>query len=635
MASGRNYSLSIFLATFFPRDLPNGLNECERKIFTLLKRLGDDCFVYFEPHLRNRRPDFVVVIPDVGVLVVEAKGFSADQIVRVTPDRITLDTSEGRKAKTHPEGQARDYAFRLIKGLHDHPASKHIIRQSGPHRGSFAFPVSWIVAYCNITRAELDDRGLDQCFPANRNVTSDVLVKWSQFDEVALRAALKTYFDPWWQHSMSWFEATLIRNKFYQIIIPKQSGDYTSADIKVLDADQEQIAFNTRDGHRVVRGVAGSGKTVILIARAKYLAATGNRRVLILCYNRLLSQFITSCTKEFSNIDVRTFARWSASNGVLFNKGKSNDDAQGAALRERFESSIAPDAGQFDCVLVDEAQLMSRDWLVCARLALRERDPEKANLFIVADGSQALKKVLRFTWKEAGIHVAGRSRVLKVNYRNTKEILVAASAMATSPVEIETSDSPHDPTGTHPDICVRQGKQPELIVLDNRQSECDYAAALVRMWLLGGVQVRGKTVKPVPEDIAIIYPHRPWTSPDPVAELTSKLSPLPSVVLSGKHPGKLADPGIRILSMKASSGLQFRFVILLWTDLLPARFTEDDDEALLYIAMTRAEDMLVVLHSNPSELTDRIAKAQAAAMSPDKLSEASARHSGNSAETLR
>jgi 2-polyprenyl-3-methyl-5-hydroxy-6-metoxy-1,4-benzoquinol methylase len=27
------------LATFFPRDLPNGLNECERKIFTLLKRL--------------------------------------------------------------------------------------------------------------------------------------------------------------------------------------------------------------------------------------------------------------------------------------------------------------------------------------------------------------------------------------------------------------------------------------------------------------------------------------------------------------------------------------------------------------------------------------------------------------------
>ena len=87
--------------------------------------------------------------------------------------------------------------------------------------------------------------------------------------------------------------------------------------------------------------------------------------------------------------------------------------------------------------------------------------------------------------------------------------------------------------------------------------------------------------------------------------------------------------------MKASPGLQFRFVILLWTDLLPARFTEDDDEALLYVAMTRAEDMLVVLHSKQSEFIDRIAKAQAAAMSPDKPSEASAPHAGNPPETSR
>ena len=624
------------MATFFPRDLPDGLNECERKIFNLLNRLGEDCFVYYEPHLRNRRPDFVVVIPDVGILVVEAKGWPIDRIVRATPDRITCDRPEGRKTIKHPQEQARAYAFGFIKALRDHPAAKHILRASGPHLSNFAFPVSWIAAYCNITRDALEERDLDRCFPANRNVTRDVLVKWSQFDEVALRAALKAYFDPWWPHSMSWFETVLIRNKFYPIIIPKQSGDYASTDIKVLDADQEQIAFDIREGHRVIRGVAGSGKTVIMIARAKYLAATGKQRILILCYNRLLSQFISSCTKEFSNIEVRTFASWSAKNGVPFNKNESKDDAQGAALRERFEASIAPDAGQFDSVLVDEAQLMSRDWLVCARLALRERDPAKASLFIVADGSQSSKKMLRFTWKEAGIVSPGRrSRILKVNYRNTKEILIAASAMTTSPDEENSDEGPGDRTGAHPDICLRQGKQPELIVLDNRQSECDYAAALVRTWLLGGVQVKGKTVKPVPEEIAIIYPHNPSRTPNLVADLILKLSPLPSVVLSGERPGKLADPGIRILSIKATPGLQFRFVILLWTDLLPARFTDDDDEALLYVAMTRAEDMLVVLHSKQSEFIDRIAKAQAAAMLPDKPSEASAPHAGNLPETWR
>ncbi len=597
------------MATVFPRDLPNGLNECELIVFNLLNRLADDCFIYFEPHLRNRRPDFLVVIPDVGVLVVEAKGFPVDQIIHATQDRITLDASEGRKTGTHPQDQARAYAFRFMKALRDHPAAKHILRTSGPHLGSLPFPVSWIAAYCNITRDALNERELAPCFPPSRNVFRDQLRTWGTLDEPDLRSALKTHFDPWWPHSMSWFEVTLIRNKFYPIIIPNQSGDYVSTDIKVLDADQEQVAFRLGEGHRVVRGVAGSGKTMILIARAKYLAATGKQRILILCYSRLLSQFIQFCTKEFANIEVRTFAGWSAKNGVLFNRGTSDDDAQGTALRDKFKTAIAPDTGQFDSVLIDEAQLMSRDWLICARLALRERDPAKASLFIVADGSQSLKKMLRFTWKDAGIIVAGRSMILKVNYRNTKEILRAASAMTAAIAETIDADDTQAPTGAHPDICVRQGKEPELIVLDNRQSECDYAAALARTWLLGGVQVKGKTVRPVPEDIAIIYPHNPSRATNLVAELTSKLSRLPSVVLSGERQGKLADPGIQILSMKASPGLQFRFVILLWADLLPAHFTDDDDQALLYVAMTRAEDVLVILHSGKSELVDKISSA--------------------------
>lgn len=606
------YSRCI-VATVFPRDLPNGLNQCERIVFDLLNRLGDNCFIYFEPHLRGRRPDFLVVIPDAGVLVVEAKGFLVDQIIHATPDRITLDISDGRKAGKHPQDQARDYAFRFMKALRDHPAANHILRTSGPHLGSLPFPVSWIAAYCNITRDALSERELDSCFPPSRNVFRDEMKKWCTLDEPELRSALKGYFDPWWPHSMSWFEVMLIRNKFYPIIIPTQSGNYRCEDIKVLDADQEQISFSIKEGHQVVRGVAGSGKTVILIARAKYLAATGNQRILILCYSRLLSQFIRNCTKEFQNIEVRTFAGWAASNGVYFDKNNSNDDAQGVTLRERFEGSVARDAGKFDCVLVDEAQLMSLDWLICARLALRERDPSKASLFIVADGSQSLRKVLRrFTWKDAGIVATrGRSRNLKTNYRNTEEIIRCASAMADEPAEISGDDGPGDPTGAHPAMCVREGPKPELILLDDRRSECDYVAALMRTWLLGGAQIRGKIVKPIPEDIAIIYPYNPVKSPSLIAALTSKLAPLPSAMLSGEEPGKFTDPGIRILSMKAAPGLQFRFVILLWTDLLPAHFIDSDDRALLYVAMTRAEDMLVILHSAHSEFIAQLEKVLA------------------------
>ncbi|MBW4462146.1 MAG: hypothetical protein KME47_18180 [Nodosilinea sp. WJT8-NPBG4] len=36
-----------------------------------------------------------------------------------------------------------------------------------------------------------------------------------------------------------------------------------------LDLDQERLARNMKDGHRLISGVAGSGKTLILLARAK------------------------------------------------------------------------------------------------------------------------------------------------------------------------------------------------------------------------------------------------------------------------------------------------------------------------------------------------------------------------------
>ena len=42
--------------------------------------------------------------------------------------------------------------------------------------------------------------------------------------------------------------------------------------IRVMDIQQEQLARSMGEGHRVIHGVAGSGKTMILGYRAQYLA---------------------------------------------------------------------------------------------------------------------------------------------------------------------------------------------------------------------------------------------------------------------------------------------------------------------------------------------------------------------------
>jgi hypothetical protein len=47
--------------------------------------------------------------------------------------------------------------------------------------------------------------------------------------------------------------------------------------MRVMDLQQEQLARSLGDGHRVIHGVAGSGKTMILGYRAEYLARPAPR----------------------------------------------------------------------------------------------------------------------------------------------------------------------------------------------------------------------------------------------------------------------------------------------------------------------------------------------------------------------
>ena len=48
--------------------------------------------------------------------------------------------------------------------------------------------------------------------------------------------------------------------------------------MRVMDLQQEQLARSLGDGHRVIHGVAGSGKTMILGYRAEYLAQGQHRK---------------------------------------------------------------------------------------------------------------------------------------------------------------------------------------------------------------------------------------------------------------------------------------------------------------------------------------------------------------------
>jgi hypothetical protein len=64
------------MAETIPDRLPATASAGEGRVFAALQRLPDNCIVYYEPVVGARYPDFLVLIPDLGLLVIEVKGWN-------------------------------------------------------------------------------------------------------------------------------------------------------------------------------------------------------------------------------------------------------------------------------------------------------------------------------------------------------------------------------------------------------------------------------------------------------------------------------------------------------------------------------------------------------------------------------
>jgi hypothetical protein len=75
------------MAQMIPDRLPDKASRGEGRVFSILKNLPDDCIVYYEPVIRNRYPDFIVIIPSVGVLVIYSSARKLDLQFNFAPSK--------------------------------------------------------------------------------------------------------------------------------------------------------------------------------------------------------------------------------------------------------------------------------------------------------------------------------------------------------------------------------------------------------------------------------------------------------------------------------------------------------------------------------------------------------------------
>ena len=150
---------------------------------------------------------------------------------------------------------------------------------------------------------------------------------------------------------------------------------------------------------------------------------------------------------------------------------------------------------QYDGVLIDEAHDFEPQWL---SLAVKMVNPSTKAFMIAYDDMQAIYKGRgRPVWSQLGIEAKGRTRVLKINYRNTAQILAFARHFAAEiSARLAWRRTKRIPV-LLPEDAGRQGVEPEV----RRCVSFDAEAHCIAEWLLG----RKKAGYEWPQ-MAVLYP---------------------------------------------------------------------------------------------------------------------------------
>lgn len=269
------------------------------------------------------------------------------------------------------------------------------------------------------------------------------------------------------------------------------------------------------------------------------------------------------------------------------------------------------DFRKYDAILVDEAQDFPPIWYSCNPGALN--DPPGGDLLIVCDGNQGIRVIGTVSWKSLGIKAVGRTIHQAFdpgrNYRNTREILRLAAHFTAKNVrknEDSISIVPVDPGQA-----IRRGPKPILLRCRDHADECKRIVNVANVLLKGSVPFNEIRITLQPQDVGILYARKPFRDSDVFKNFLKDLGTLAPVTWLNEDyysRTKVFEKSIKVQTVVSSQGLQYRVVFVMWADLFNPRSPADVDlqQRFLYVAMTRASDVLVITYSRSNEFIERM-----------------------------
>ncbi len=395
-------------------------------------------------------------------------------------------------------------------------------------------------------------------------------------------------------------------------------------ELEQLNQEQDRSKNLRSKDAAIVRGVAGSGKSLVLRNRVKKLAEDYNK-ILILTYNRFMNSWLKSNLEanQVKKFECLTFHQWAYRN---LKYSYDDDVSKLVELARKCPK-------RYQAILIDEAQDFPDEWF---QALLEVLDKRTNALFIVYDNTQSVygqshRRKSDWSWKSLGINIpGGRSQVFELNYRNSPEILelawkFIAPALATAEIKVEKKE--RDETGKviyTPSIgsviepkkkhSRSSGIKPLLLEVYYEDMPDKIAAQVQEALEVHSESSIGILVHPQAKDLK--------------QEISKELTKLNlehhAPETSGDRDRNVVNrPFLIVDSWNALKGVEFDAVIIAGIDSLSAHKSEEKEisfeaKAGLYTAITRAKDHLIMLYENKDQV---VLEIEAALNSPDCLEE--------------
>jgi hypothetical protein len=583
----------------------------------LARYLEDDYTVWHNVPIMGsgREPDFVILHPSRGLLILEVKDWKRQTILEANPMQVQLHTDTGIVSTEHPVAQARGYVLDLTHQLQKFPA---LLQKDGKHQGKLLMPWGWGAVLNGMKRADVaSDPSFDSVFEPHKVLFRDDLR--DDLDPMAFQEKLWAMFTVSWQSTLTLPQMNIVRGLLFpelrvglhHPVDPDSPSKLVVQDVlQVMDLHQESVARNIGDGHRVIHGPAGSGKTMILVFRAAQLAAmaTEDKPILVLCYNKDLATRIDTMLRLRGvgpAVQVNTFHKWAMDLIRTYQLGKirtghlTSDDYDSLARLacESITSGRVP-KGQYTALLIDEAHDLADDWLSAAAQMV---DPATKSLLILYDDAQSIyqQKRRKMNFARLGIEAQGRTEILKINYRNTTQVLALAMECAEGVLDAGSSRGADEMPLVLPESAGRSGPVPAFMRFDSGRDEAARIAADISE-LVG----QGRS----PADIAVLARYR--------RSLDLVRTALQSCGITGSPPKGERDnaagsqPVVTLTTLHSSKGLEFPVVFVMGLDQLESAEAQRLEELrLLYVGMTRATHRLHLTAVGSSKLASHVERA--------------------------